>query len=360
MALLSPEKECGKTRVLELLELTCAGGEMLSGASPAYLFRRVGTVDAGPVTLLLDEADAIWKRGKSDETAEALRSIVDAGHRKAATVGRAEPNGQSIRLVRFPVYAPTALAAIGSLPDTILSRAVTVHMRRRAPDHKVRPFRERTTRAEGEALRDQLAVWAASVTSRVGDPWPDMPPGVEDRAADAWEPLLSVADLAGGDWPGLARVACAALVTSARDDSQTTGTQLLADLREIFTALNAEPELWTSQILASLHANEEAPWGEWYGHPLTARELANLLRPHGIKSTQVRKGDRNRHGYRRADFEDAWTRYLAHPTATAATAATPLARYVADVAPVAGTPAGVPLMNVPAARAGQPQGGTAP
>jgi hypothetical protein len=32
---------------------------------------------------------------------------------------------------------------------------------------------------------------------------PEMPAGVEDRQADAWEPLLVVADLAGGECRGL-------------------------------------------------------------------------------------------------------------------------------------------------------------
>ena len=96
LALLSPEKQCGKSRTLELLELMCAGAETLSDASPAYLYRRIGTEDAGPLTILLDEADAIWKRGKSDgETAEALRWVINAGHRKSATVGRVEMTGQS-------------------------------------------------------------------------------------------------------------------------------------------------------------------------------------------------------------------------------------------------------------------------
>jgi hypothetical protein len=113
LALLSPEKQCGKSRTLELLELVCAGAETLSDASPAYLYRRIG---ARQVTILLDEADAIWKRGKSDETAEALRSIVNAGHRRTATVGRVEMNGTTARLIRFPVYAPAAIAGIGHLP----------------------------------------------------------------------------------------------------------------------------------------------------------------------------------------------------------------------------------------------------
>ena len=39
---------------------------------------------------------------------------------------------------------------------------------------------------------------------------------VEDRAADTWEPLVAVADLAGGDWPELARHA--AIVLTADHD----------------------------------------------------------------------------------------------------------------------------------------------
>ena len=160
LALLSPEKQCGKSRTLELLELVCAGAETLSDASPAYLYRRIG---AGQVTILLDEADAIWKRGKTDETAEALRSIVNAGHRRSATVGRVEMTGVTANLVRFRCYAPAAIAGIGNLPDTIMDRAVVVRMRRRAPGERVRDYRERTTRPEGDALRDQLAKWAADV-----------------------------------------------------------------------------------------------------------------------------------------------------------------------------------------------------
>src|SRR5258708_7261935 len=100
--------------------------------------------------LLLDEADAIWKRGKSDETAEALRSIVNAGHRRSATVGRVEMNGVSAKLVRFKVYAPAAIAGIGSLPDTILDRAVVLRMRRRAPGERIRAYPEPLTPPEGD------------------------------------------------------------------------------------------------------------------------------------------------------------------------------------------------------------------
>lgn len=327
LVLLSPEPECGKTRVLELAELACAGAEMLNDASAAYLFRRIGTEDAGPVTLLLDEADAIWKRGKSDESAEAVRSIINAGHRKGATVGRVEMNSHDAKLQRFPVYAPAALAAKGDpLPDTIMSRAIVVRMRRRAPGQQVRRYRQRITRPEGDELHGKIASWAESVAAKIGDPWPDLPDGVDDRPADVWEPLITVADLAGGDWPELARAACTAMVTGAREDAQSTGIRLLGDIRQVWPTNPTSPtplirgvgdvggvgHMATQALLSELHKLEESPWGDWYGHPLTPRDLAKLLRPHGIRPHAVRIGAATPQGYSRADFHDAWSRYLPH------------------------------------------------
>jgi 5S rRNA maturation endonuclease (ribonuclease M5) len=324
LALLSPEKQCGKSRVLELLDLLCADPETLSDASPAYLYRRIG---AGPLTILLDECDAIWRRGKSgkDETAEALRSVINAGHRKSATVGRVEMNGQAAALKRFPVYAPAALAGIGTLPDTIMDRAVVIRMRRRAPDETIRAFRERMTRPEGEQLRDELAKWALDVAQLVGEPWPDMPPGVTDRPADVWEPLLMVADLAGGGWPHMARAACTALVNGARDDTATAGVRLLADIRAVWSAgtdgtsgtllasdvpdVPLVPHIGTQDLLRRLCALDESPWADWYGKPLDDRGLARALKNYDIRSAKVRIGELSVRGYRRDDFREAWRRY---------------------------------------------------
>jgi hypothetical protein len=100
--------------------------------------------------------------------------------------------------------------------------------------------------------------------------------------------------------------------------------------------------MWTGELLAHLCADEEAPWADWHGHRLTARELADMLRGYEVTPAQIKRntknGEVNRRGYRRATFKDAWDRYLAPPAATAATAATGLASTVADVAAVADTP----------------------
>ncbi|HEV8526410.1 MAG TPA: DUF3631 domain-containing protein [Actinomycetes bacterium] len=333
LAILSPEKQSGKSRTLEILELLCPGSERLAGTSASYMFRRIAQ---GDVTVLLDECDATWKRRNGDESAEALRSIVNAGHRKGATVGRVEMQGKKAELARFPVYAPVALAGIGDLPDTILDRAVIVRMRRRAPDEKVSEYRERVTRPEGEKLRDRLTEWVQKFGDVVGDEWPDMPDGVTDRAADVWEPLLMVADLVGDEWAKRAREACVAFVTGSRDDSASVGVRLLGDLRGVFDNADA---MWTDTILQKLWPLEESPWGDWYGRQLNARDLTKLLKPYGVRPRDVKLDDTNRKGYRREDLSDPWRRYLPTPSATSAISATALASTVADVAHVADTPA---------------------
>ena len=145
-----------------------------------------------------------------------------------------------------------------------------------------------------------------------------------------------LADLAGGDWPKLAREACTAFVTGARDDTETVSARLLRELREVFRDAEA---LSTETILRELHKLDEAPWGDWYGHPLTARDLAKLLRPYGVSPRRVRVEDATpgSRGYTRADLVDTWNRFAPDESATSATSATGLARSVALVADVAHT-----------------------
>ena len=55
---------------------------------------------------------------------------------------------------------------------------------------------------------------------------------------------------------------------------------------------------------------EEAPWQDIRGRPLNDRGLAFRLHEYGIRSRTIRRGDDRAKGYARADFEDAWARYL--------------------------------------------------
>lgn len=331
LALLSPEPGSGKTRVLEVLDTLVPNPMHVLSASPAAIFR---TIAQRRPTLLLDEVDAIFGRRGKDENNEDLRALLNAGHRSGATIPRCV--GPTHDVKDFPVYAAVALAGLGDLPDTLMSRSVVVRMRRRKPGETVHPFRMRHDTAPGHALRDRLVAFVAHVAPLLTRE-PVMPAGIDDRPADVWEPLLAVADAAGGTWPTRARAACLHLAAAAVTREASLGVRLLCDLRDIFGDEDHKP---TATILTELVAIEEAPWVEIKGKPIDARFLARLLGQYGIESTNVRVDDTTvLKGYRAEDLFDAWQRYLPPPpsgvpdSATAATSAT--SPSVAPVAQVA-------------------------
>jgi hypothetical protein len=137
---------------------------------------------------------------------------------------------------------------------------------------------------------------------------PELPDELSDRAQDVWEPLLAIADVAGGDRPARGRKAAVKLSGPREPDEATLGVRLLADIRDVF---GGEGQLTTQELRQRLREVEEAPWGGWNdGEGIMPRELANKLRPYGVRSHDLRTDEGTRKGYRRGDFEDAWSRYL--------------------------------------------------
>jgi hypothetical protein len=106
-------------------------------------------------------------------------------------------------------------------------------MRRRHQGETIEPFRRRIHGKQGERIRDEIDAWVRSLSNQIE--WPDLPHEIQDRAADIWEPLIAVADLAGGKWPRLAREAAVALVAAASDTEPSLGLILLADTRTVFS-----------------------------------------------------------------------------------------------------------------------------
>ena len=321
----SPVKRCGKSRLLDIIEATCYRPLLTVNISPAALVRSIGS---DPPTLLLDEADTVFGP-KAGDAHEDLRGILNAGHSRGRPYIRWDV--ASRQLENCPTFAMAALAGIGALPDTITDRAVVVPMRRRAPGELVDRYRERR---DGEPLRvlgERLGEWTRAHIDELSKAEPDMP--VEDRAADTWEPLIVVADVAGGDWPARARLA--ALALTAEDDSDTTlGARLLGDLRDVFGDRDA---MHGETILGALHGIPEAPWGDYFGRPMNARDMAKLLKPYSVSSTDVKVDGVNRKGYRREHLHDPWTRYLPPLPGGSATSATSATGQVSEGAPVAGS-----------------------
>jgi hypothetical protein len=287
--------------------------------TPAYLFRKVGDENGRP-TILYDEIDTVF--GPKAKGNEEIRGLLNAGHRRGAVAGRCVIKGKTVVTEEIPAYCAVALAGLGGLPDTILSRAVVIRMRRRAPAETVEPYRHRVHAPQGEALLSRLECWARIVLGQVNGAWPVMPQGINDRDADVWEPLLAVADAAGGHWPERARVAAVTLVTLSKESTPTLGIRLLSDLRRVFGDAEVMP---TERLLRTLCDLDESPWADIKGKPLNDRGLASQLRAYDIKPKVLRVGDSTCRGYARVDLHDAWQRYLGPSpdgTATSVTAAT--------------------------------------
>jgi len=227
LAITSPEKRSGKTRLLEVLELIIREGLSTANISDAALFRSISELTP---TLLLDEVDAVFKARERED----LRGLLNAGYRRGAKVRRMG-GPRNTTLEEFEVFCPKAFAGIGNcLPDTILDRAIPIRLQRKTRDETVERFRRRVIAPAGELLRDRLADWVEPQIDWLHGQHPDLPDELDDRAQDIWEPLLAIAGMAGGDWPD--RALQAALTLSAGDEREDDSitARLLADIHAVF------------------------------------------------------------------------------------------------------------------------------
>lgn len=304
IAISSAEKRSGKTRLLEVLELLVARPWLTGRVTAAVLARKV---DAERPTLLLDESDAAFKGEK--EYAEALRGLLNTGHRRGGKSTVCVGQGAELSYKDFSTYCAKAIAGIGKLPDTVADRSLPIRLERRAPDERAERFHRRDVVLEVEPLRaalGQLDTVEMVVSLEIARPV--LPSELDDRAQDAGEPLLAIADQAGGDWPDRARRALVELHGGRELDDESAGVRLLADIQ---TAFAERDRIATADLLAALHALDEAPWGDWYGKPLSARKLAEKLRPYGVHSRTVRYDDGSTpKGFLREQFEGTWSRYI--------------------------------------------------
>lgn len=306
LAVLSPERGSGKTRTLEIIELLVPNPLRTVNVTAAALFR---LVDKQRTTLLLDEADTYLAPKHANQHAE-LQAFVNAGHRRGAEFARCvgdSPKSMDVKM--FPAYAAVAIAGIGDLPETVLHRSVIVRQRRRAPHEKVKPFRDREVRPKGEALFSRLDVWSANNGHELGARFPEMPPGIEDRPADVWEPLVAIGDLAGPEWSERARSACVSLAGAAATQAVSLREMLLGDIREVFVEADTD-RLFTSTIVEKLIELDESPWGNLRGAPIDSRGIARLLKPYEVSHGTIRIGDATAKGYKLEDLHDAFLRYL--------------------------------------------------
>jgi hypothetical protein len=283
----SPEPQSGKSRLLEILELLVANPSgILISPSEAVLFR---TADGH--TQLLDEVDGWTNR-------EFLRSVLNAGFRRGATVKRIEDGGNGFEVGSFPVFAPRALAGIGSkiLDGTTRDRTFQFEMVRQLRDERRDKFRARTAGPEARLITSEVAKWIDESRHRVAEIYKraDFPYLQEfrDRTIDVTEPLAAILEVVYGKSPRLeqARADLLEAISLTRKDqaSLPEDHRILETLAKL--AESEEPLVGNATELAARCAPE-------LGENAESLDVSSVLRRYGFETKSIRKGGEAKYRY---------------------------------------------------------------
>lgn len=312
----SPVKRCGKSLLLDLVSGLSHRVMMTANVSVAALVHAIGEVEDNPPTILVDEADTIFGRGRwADDDTKALRGVLNAGFQRNRPYVRHNPVKRQNE--QRQTFAMAALAGIGKLPDTIEDRSVIINLRRRRPDERVESLRVRDL-PKLEPIRQELAEWVHDQLSALKVATPEL--SLEDRAKDVWEPLIAIADQAGGTWPARARASATALTQGAEEEEVEL---LLLHIYEAFQE-NGSGKLSSEELIEALFDRQDGPWAAMWGRSVTKSmddhgiwrndyrvvesKLAGMLKPFGIGVTKIKTKGRSLKGYREEDFTDTWSR----------------------------------------------------
>jgi hypothetical protein len=258
VSITSAVKESGKTRLLEVFDVLVAKPWLTGSVSPAVLARKIDTVRP---TLLLDESDATFKGDK--EYAETLRGVLNTGFKSNGVYSRCEGNGAALAFRDFHTFCPKAIAGIGKLPDTIVSRSIPIRVKRKAPHEAVERWRDRKMGAEAEPLRKRIERWAEGHLDELS--YLDLAPlsALRDRANDVWEPLLGIAYMAGEKWFDRARAAAISLSGAPQAGDEADDVRLLAAIRHVFATSDVE-RMSSTDLIRELASDDDSPWLEWW------------------------------------------------------------------------------------------------
>jgi hypothetical protein len=335
----SAVKRSGKSRLAEIMERLAPRPLYIAGLTVTFIER---AIDDHRPTLIIDEGDRIRKGD------QALAQRVDAQfnrsfRRSAAHVGKNVPlpgGGYAPRL--FSTWAPTFIAGIGKQADTAEDRAVIITLKRKLPTEKVKQLRAKDGK-DLVVLARKVARFVADNEDRLRTYVPAELEIDNDRAKDVWEPLLVVAETAGGEWPGRARRAVAELLGEAVEEEDEFKIRLLGDIRELFLAAfpvghaiykakpdwrpSDGPRLSSIDIVRKLLAIEDRPYSALgkAQKPFTQHELGRALREFKIRPGTVRpfNSQATAKGYYLHQFEDAFAHYLSTPEKASSFSQTP-------------------------------------
>lgn len=301
LCIYSPQKRCGKSTLMEVIDALSHSALMASNVSPAVIYR---IIESYQPTLLLDEADT-WLVGRNVN--DEMRGIINSGHTKTtARVLRCE--GDKSEPKAYSTWSPMAIGMIGKPPPTIVDRSIMVSMRRKLKNETV--FKLPVDyKANCEELRRAILRWSIDNAEKIRSIQISPPRLNNDRAMDNWTSLMAIAQHIGA--PLITELNQSYFAINNEDtDEEDIGVELLNDIKSVFEKLGVE-KIHSFALVAELVMMDGRPWGEWRrGKAMTANSLSNLLKPFNIRSKDIRDGSLVRKGYSKVAFLDSFQRYV--------------------------------------------------
>lgn len=293
----SPERECGKTTLLELMEAMVKNPEMAGNVTASAFFRMV---ELSQPTFLIDEADITLKNN------DQLLAIMNASHRRrtAYKILSDPTNTNGWTPKKWSTWTAQVIAGIGDQADTLMSRSICVNLRRKMVNESIETIPSDYFEQK-EPLRNYLATWAANAKFDLFAG--DLPAGGSDRAKDNWRPLMIVAQQAGGLWPDKIEAAFTVMEVGKQSmKSVAIGTELLADVQRIMIG-GHYGEISASELRNKLVWLEDSEWGQInHGREITQKWLSKTLKSYGVETHRKREAN----VYKFDDLNEAFSRYL--------------------------------------------------
>jgi hypothetical protein len=201
------------------------------------------------------------------------------------------------------------------VPDTVEDRSIRIAIQRQARGEKREKVRTRNLKALAAPLRRKLRRWTDDNKAALSTPPVNVPEELDDRSADSWEPLLAIADLAGGDWPPAARtLAVRFSADRAEEEGDAPGVLLLLDLSALLDSEELKADelgIAGETVVRLLRELPDRPWRTWgrKGDGITETALARLLRPFDVRPELVGPRERRRKRYSESPLRAACARY---------------------------------------------------
>ena len=315
VAIESPEKRCGKTTLISVLATLARKPLVASNVTVGALF---SAVDEAAPTLFIDEADTflsgnsvmrgVINCGNTWRTAYVLRARTKTGAGTRYLGGGEAPDPSALdgtqSVKQYSCWCPKVVAMIGATPETIADRSIVVKMSRKLVAEKCLALRA----LDGREIVRKCVRASTDLAQQVQAAETERVEGLNDRAADTYEPLAVIARLAGGDWP--AKLAAAARTLNGSAYMANESAELLLDILACYYQHGAE-KFFSCDLVRILRARGASNCSKLFAYEsLTEHTLARTLRSYAIRPSTVRIGPMVKKGYHGTDFREALARYV--------------------------------------------------